>query len=207
MVVNAVEIVLPHVEGKVVSINGSRVVVEQADGLYVTVNTLPSTTYDEAGQSAPSSDLQAGSVVSVTGTLTADHEQIDASTVEIVLASVSGRVTGVSGTTITISGFAGTTETLTTDSGTGFRDRAGKTTIAAVTKGDFVQAVGTPGSGNSFAAKAVYIGPAVPSPVGGVGPVGGLGGGRVFGGGWNGPGGMMPGPVATPGVGGSSETE
>ena len=177
-VVSAVVIVLPHVSGKVLSVtpggNGSVVVVTQEDGLNVTVNTSPATTYEEAGQPAPSSDLQAGDVVSVTGTLSSDHTQIDATTVQIILPSVSGRVTDVSGTTITITVFNGTSETVTTDSGTVFRDKTGTTTIASVAKGDFVQAFGTPGSGNSFAAVTVYVGPltsAAPAfPGGGGGP-------------------------------------
>ena len=202
-VVGSVEIVPPHVSGKVMSINGSQVVVEQSDGLYVTVNTSASTTYDLAGQSASSAALKSGSVVSVTGTLTSDHEQIDATSIEIVLPSVSGRVSAVSGTTITISSFGGTTETLTTDSATTFRNQSGKATIAAVAKGDVVQAVGTPAGANSFAATAIYIGPAA-SPFGG--PMGPGRVGRGFGG-WNGPGAMMPAAGAMPGFGGASQAQ
>ena len=75
-------------------------------------------------------------VVSVTGTLSSDHDQIDATTVQILLPSISGRVTGVSGTTISITTFDGTAKNLTTDSSTVFRDESGTTTIAAVAKGD-----------------------------------------------------------------------
>jgi len=95
--VTLVEIVQPHVSGKVVKADGSQLVVSQQDGLNVTVNTSASTTYDEAGQPASASDVQVGTVVSVTGTLSSDHDQIDATTVEIVLPSIAGRVTGVSG--------------------------------------------------------------------------------------------------------------
>jgi len=157
--VGAVEIVLPHVSGKVVSINGSQVVVAQADGLYVTVNVSPSTSYDEAGQTATSSAVVAGAEVSVTGTLSSDHFQIDATTIEVLLPSVSGQVTAVSGTTITIKSFDGTTETVTTGPSTLFRNRSSKTTIASVAKGDLVEAFGTPGSGNAFSAVTVDVGP------------------------------------------------
>jgi len=191
--VTLVEIVLPHVSGKVVSVNGSQLVVSQQDGLNVTVNTSTSTTYDEVGQSVPASEVQVGTVVSVTGTLSSGHDQIDATTVEIVLPSVAGRVTGVSGTTITITSFDGTVETVTTDSSTVFRDQSGTTTIASVAKGDLVEASGTPGAGDTFAAVTVYVGSGTPSAPGvfggpgGFGGHGGFGGGPVPGGGsWNG---------------------
>jgi hypothetical protein len=182
--VGTVEIVLPHVSGKVISVNGSQVVVEQQDGLYVTVNLASSTAYDEAGQAAAPSAVVAGVEVSVTGALSSDHTQIDATTVDILLPSVAGQVTAVSGTTLTITGFDGTTETVTTGAGTVFRDKSGKTTIASVAKGDFVEAFGTAGSGSSFAAVTVDVGPGMssgPAFSGGPGGSGPSGGGR-FGG-------------------------
>ena len=150
-----VEIVEPQVFGKVVSVNGPQLVVAQQDGLNVTVNTSTSTTYDEVGKSASASDVRAGTVVSVTGSLSADHDQIDAATIEVVLPSVAGRVTGVSGTTITITIFGGTAETVTTDSSTAFHGPGGTTTVASVAKGNLVLAFGTPATGNTFAAVTV----------------------------------------------------
>ena len=157
--VGLVEILLPNVSGKVVSVNGSQVVVAQQDGLYVTVNTSTSTTYEQAGQAIPAVQLQAGTVVSVTGTVSSDHTEINATTVEIVLPSVSGRVTSVSGTTITLSTLNSAAETVTTGSSTVFRDQAGKTTISSVAKGDFVEAWGALGAVNSLAAAVVMVGP------------------------------------------------
>jgi len=188
-----VEIVQPHVLGKVVSASGSQLVVSQQNGLNVTVNTSTSTTYGEAGQSVPSTDVGVGTVVSVTGTVSPDHDQIDATSIEIVLPQVAGRVTDVSGTTITITGFGGTVETVTTDPTTVFRNRSGITTIASVAKGDLLQASGTPGSGDNFAAVTVFVGSGTPSAPGmfsrpgGLRGGGGPGGGPVPGGGaWRG---------------------
>jgi hypothetical protein len=212
--VKGVEIVLPHVSGKVMSVNGTQVVVQQADGLDVTVNLSSSTAYDAAGQAATSSAVVAGAEVSVAGTLTSDHTQIDATTVEIILPSVAGSVTAVSGRTISITSFGGKAVTVTTDSSTLFRDRTGKTTIASVTKGDFVEAFGTVGAGNSFAAATVDVGPAAsagPNLPGGFGAAGSFGpggfggpggpagrGGFARSGGWgtasNGPAGGAPAP-------------
>ncbi len=191
--VTLVEIVQPRVLGKVVSMSGFQLVVSQQDGLNVAVNTSTSTTYAEAGQSVPATDVGVGTVVSVTGTVSSDHDQIDATTIEIVLPTVAGRVTGVSGTTITITGFDGTVETVTTDSATVFRNQSGATTIASVAKGDLLQASGTPGSGNTFAAATVFVGSGTPSAPGVFAGPGGFrgrgspGGGPVAGGGaWRG---------------------
>jgi hypothetical protein len=211
--VRTVEIVLPHVSGKVISVNGSQVVVQQQDGLYVTVNVASSTAYDEAGQAAPSSAVVAGVEVSVTGTVSADHTQIDATTVDILLPSVAGQVTAVSGTTLTITGFDGTTETVTTGTGTVFRDKSGKTTIASVAKGDFVEAFGTVGSGSSFAAVTVDVGPGMSSgpaisggPAFSGGPAGSgpFGGGRFGGRGGSGRPGGFGGPAGWGGQGGTT---
>ena len=186
--VTLVEIVQPHVLGKVVSMSGSQLVVTQQDGLNVTVNTSTSTTYGEAGESVPATDVGVGTVVSVTGTVSSDHDQIDATTIEIVLPTVAGRVTDVSGTTITITGFDGTAETVTTDSTTVFRNQIGTTTIASVAKGDLLQASGTPGHGNTFAAATVFVGSGRPSVPG------------VF----AGPGGFRGGPSGAPMAGGGA---
>ncbi len=185
--VTRVEIVQLQVLGKVISTSGSQLVVTQQDGLNVTVNTSASTTYAEAGQSVPATDVGVGTVVFVTGTVSSDHNQVDATTIEIVLPTVAGRVTDVAGTTITITGFDGTVETVTTDSATVFRNQNGTTTIASVAKGDLLQASGRPGSGNTFAAATVFVASGMPSAPGvfagpggvrgrpGVGPLPGTG--------------------------------
>lgn len=190
-VVTNVEIVQPHVYGKITSVNGSEIVVSEAFGstigLNVTVNTSSTgTTYEDAGHTASAADLSVGTVVLVTGTLSSDHDQVDATTVEIVPASVTGQVTAVSGTTITIKSFDGTVETLTTGASTLFRDPGSKAkaSIESVAKGDLVEAFGTAGSGNSFAAITVDVGPSLPTagaPVPGFpGPVTGFGPGLGF---------------------------
>ena len=125
--------------------------------LYVKVNVSASTSYEQAGQTASSKALVVGAEVSVTGTVSSDHFQIDATTIDVLLPSVIGQVTAVSGTSITITSPGGTTETITTDSSTLFRNRSGKTTIASVAKGDTVEAYGTQGSDKSFSAVTVDV--------------------------------------------------
>ena len=68
-------------------------------------------------------------------------------------------------------------ETVTTDSATVFRNQSGTTTIASVAKGDHLQASGTPGSGDTFAAVTVFVGSLTASAPGVfAGPPGGFNG-------------------------------
>ncbi len=176
-----VEIVQPHVVGKVVKVSGTHLVVSGlagpfepggpgpagARGTRVTVNISTSTVYDEAGHQASVADLGPGTLVAVTGTATSVSGQIDATRIEILPASVVGRVTAISGTTITLRSSDGKAVSLTTDSSTVFRTFKGKATIASVAKGDIVEAMGKPGAGNSFSALTVVVGPAFPLPTSG----------------------------------------
>src|SRR5208283_2743975 len=100
-----VEIVQPHVVGKVVKVNGTQFVVSRqagpfgpggvglggVDGPQVTVNISTSTTYDQAGHPASVADINTGTLVAVTGTLSSSRGQIDATRIEIVPAAFSGR--------------------------------------------------------------------------------------------------------------------
>jgi hypothetical protein len=175
-VVAGVEIVQPQAYGKVVKVSGSQLVIAGRGGLNVTVNTSSHTTYSEAGDTVPAADIQVGTVVLATGSLSSSHDQIDALKVQIVPAAVTGQVTAVSGTTITVRSFGGTTETVTTSSKTIFTKPGGKATFASVAKGDFVEAFGTAGAGKTFAALTVVVRPAVPSGTGGLWGFAGRGG-------------------------------
>jgi len=189
-----IEVVQPHVVGKVIKVSGSRLVVAGQGGPFgpgglgrvgdggtqVTVNLSTSTAYDEAGHSASVADLSSGTLVSVAGTWSSTRGQIDATRIEILPASIAGRVTAISGTTITVRSFGGKAETLTTDSSTVFFTFKGKATIASVAKGDIVQAFGKPGPGNTFSAGTVVVGHGFPFGMNGRGPGGFFG--RGFGG-------------------------
>jgi hypothetical protein len=200
-VVATVDIIQPQASGKVVKVSGSQLIIAGRGGLNVTVNTSSSTTYGEVGHTASAGDISVGSVVIATGTLSSTHDQVDALKIQIVPATVSGQVTGVSGSTFTIRAFDGTTETVTTDSSTIFRKPGGKATLASVAKGDFVAASGKAGAGKSFAALTVLVGPALRSGMGGHSGPWGFGGSGGFGGHGGRPG-SGGGPASAPGFGG-----
>lgn len=79
-----VEIVLPAVTGKVVSISGSQVVVQDGQGFWRTVDVSSSTVYGQAGKKAAASALKTGEYVVAAGRIAADHTTLDASAVALL---------------------------------------------------------------------------------------------------------------------------
>jgi len=106
-VATTVDVVSPSVVGKVVSVANDRITVEDAQGFWHTVRVSSSTAYELGGQPATSSAVATGEQVVARGSVDPNHTDLDASSVDIVLPQVTGRVTSVSGTTITLQG-AGT---------------------------------------------------------------------------------------------------
>jgi hypothetical protein len=80
---SAVELVLPEVEGKFVSISGSQLIVEDSEGFWRTINLSSSTAYGEAGKSATESALKAGVYVLASGQIASDHTTLQASAVAV----------------------------------------------------------------------------------------------------------------------------
>lgn len=79
-----VEIVLPMVAGKVVSISGSQVTVQDGQGFWRTVDVSSSTAYAQAGKKAAASALKTGEYVLAAGQIAADHTTLDASAVALL---------------------------------------------------------------------------------------------------------------------------
>lgn len=158
----AVLVVGPRIEGRVVSVTGQTVVVADAQGFYRTIVTSSSTSVTEAGTASGLNAVTPGTQIAATGTIAADHTDLDATAIRIVLPRVVGKVTAVDTATGTITlatpPSSGTT-TVTTTSTTTFRKGTASTTLSAIPIGSFVVATGTPGAGNTFAALKVVVGP------------------------------------------------
>jgi hypothetical protein len=82
-----VDIVLPEVAGKVLSISGSQVVVQDGQGFWRTVDVSSSTAYGQAGKAAAASALKTGQYVVATGQIASDHTTLDASAVALLGSS------------------------------------------------------------------------------------------------------------------------
>ncbi len=155
----SVEIILPSLEGGVVSISGGTIVVSDLEGFHRTIVTTGATTYAEAGTSVSASALTKGADIVAFGAIAANHTDLDATTVEIVGPVAGGTVTKVSGTTITLAALAGGhTLTIVTTPTTIFRSNGKASSLSAIKVGDVLAAIGTPESTTRFAATAVRFG-------------------------------------------------
>lgn len=170
----AVVIVLPRVAGVVTSVSGATLTVTGRDALPHTINTDSSTRYLSGGQSASFSDVKVGSAIVAQGKLNADGS-LTAVRVAIVLPHVSGKVTGVSGSTVTIANVWGQTYTVNTSSSTTYVAPGGVTaTLSSVTPGERIVAAGTLGA-NAQTINATRIRIMPLHRAGPAGPKGGFG--------------------------------
>ncbi|HZS89551.1 MAG TPA: DUF5666 domain-containing protein [Chloroflexota bacterium] len=140
----------------VTGVNGNTISATWRGGQAITITVGVSTTYTQAGLSATLADVHTGSVIAVRGTRTGTNT-VNATAITIVLPSEAGVVTGVNGSTITITGFDGASHTINTDSNTHF-DKAGATAaLSDVTNGVAVVAQGPVASDGSMTAVRITI--------------------------------------------------
>jgi len=172
-----VDIIGPSISGTVVSDSGGTIVVTDNMGFRRTILPASATTYSELGTSVPASAVKPGTEIVAFGLVDSDHTSLDASSVRIVGPETGGRVTAVSGGTITVSSAVGTTK-ITTTPATIFEAGGKSSSLAGVKTGDFLEAIGVSQPDGSFQATGVNVenltvsggGPGhrfVPRPVGG----------------------------------------
>lgn len=148
------------------SVSGNTITAKQSDGTSVTIHTTSSTRYTRAGKTVDSSQVKAGTQIAVQGTRNSDGS-IAASTVNIVLPHAQGKITQISGSTITVSSRGGT-QTIHVSASTTYdtvtRGSNGPTSSAAslsdLKVGTYIEAEGSQNSDGSLAAEAVHILPA-----------------------------------------------
>ncbi len=156
----SVNVVLPSLIGTVHSVGHGQFVLVDSQGFWRTVNTSGSTSYLQSGTSASASVVVAGAQVEAAGTVDSDHTSLDASTVNVILPSVAGQVSAIAGTNIIVSGFDGSTTTVTTSGATHFTAGGKPGSIGDVKVGDVLTASGTKSSNGDLAAVTVTVSPA-----------------------------------------------
>lgn len=167
----AIIIVLPSAGGVVTNIQGSTITVTGFDAVQHTITVRGSTKYDRAGKSAGLSDVKVGSLIQAEGTQNSD-ESLTAQAVHIILPHVAGKVTAIQGSTITISGFDGTTYSIDASSATFGLPGAASASLKDVKVNSIVIAEGAlDQKSHTLNAVRVEIPPAMPGP----GKLGGFG--------------------------------
>jgi Domain of unknown function (DUF5666) len=141
----------------VASVSGSTITATLPSGTSVTIHTSSSTTYGRAGVSVSASAIAKGDTIAVKGQRNSDGS-ITASHVEIVLPSVAGTVTAISGSTLTLKSERGTATATVHIAAGATLQRAGQTaSLSDIHVGDTITAVGTLNSDKSLNAERVEI--------------------------------------------------
>jgi hypothetical protein len=152
-----VNVVLPELSGKVTAMAGGTITLTDSQGFWRTVKASAKTTYTRSGESGDASDVTVGSQITAVGSVDADHTDLDASRINVVLPSLSGKVTAISGGMITLQPFGGRSQTVDTTASTTFSDGGTAGSLGDVSVGDFISATGTHGSNGSFRAIEVSV--------------------------------------------------
>jgi hypothetical protein len=169
--------------GDVIALTGSAITVLNREGSSTTYAITSTTTVTKDRASSTIAALALGESVHINVSST---DATTATSIDIVPANIAGKVTAVSGDTITIAGPDGTTGTIDVTSSTTFAKSGATASLSDVTVGSFVFAEGTFGA-TATTIDATSVGIGQPSPGTGPGPRGFAGGGQ------GGPGG--PGPM------------
>jgi hypothetical protein len=142
----------------ITSISGSSLSLKTADGWTRTITPTAATTITKAGATITVSDLSVGDQVAFSQTKQTDGTYtIDA--IRVILPSVGGQVSAVSGNTITVTQGDGTSATIHVDSATAYQVEGVTTaTLSDIKVGNFVVAQGTLRTDGSLDASLVASG-------------------------------------------------
>jgi hypothetical protein len=142
----------------VTGVSGNTITATGRGGQTITVQVSATTAYTEAGASASFSDVKTGSIIAVQGSFAnTSGTTINATGVTIVLPTEAGVVTNVNGDTLTITGFDGTTHTVTLNGSTRYQKAGQSAAQSDVTTGTAIEVEGTLNSDGSLSAVRVTI--------------------------------------------------
>lgn len=142
----------------VTSVTNNTIAATGRGGQTITVQVSATTAYTEAGASASLSDIAVGSRIAVRSTAaTTGGTTIDATGVTIVLPQVAGVVTQAGNATLTLTGFDGSTRTVTVTSATRYQKAGQSAALADIVTGTAIVVEGTTASDGSLSAVRVTI--------------------------------------------------
>ena len=138
------------------NVSGQTITAKRPDGVSITVKVSASTQYTRAGKTVSLSAITSGEAIHVMGQRNSDGS-IAATRVDIVLPQAGGKVTAISGSTITIQDRQGATQAIHTSASTTVQ-RAGQTaSLSDIAVGTQIGAEGTKNSDGSLNAEAIQI--------------------------------------------------
>jgi hypothetical protein len=141
----------------ITAINGSSLSLKTDDGWTRTITVTSSTTITKAGETIALSGLAVGDQIAFAQERASDGTY-SITAIKVVLPSIGGEVTAVSGNTISVTGKDGTTGTIHVDASTTYEDGDGTAALSDIAVGDFVIGVGTLRADGSLDADVVHTG-------------------------------------------------
>jgi hypothetical protein len=142
--------------GYVTAVTATSVTVLRWNGMSTTYTITPTTVFTEGAQPATAAQLVVGDRINIR---LARSAKTTALRINIELAQLAGKVTSVSGDTITITGGQGFSRTILVGTTTTYTESGAPATLAAVTVGVSISAKGTVDTnGNTLDALSVTIG-------------------------------------------------
>lgn len=141
----------------VTSVANGTISATQRNGTAVTIHVTSGTTYTRAGKTVAASAVAKGDSIAVKGQRNGDGS-VNATNVQIVLPNYNGKVTAISGSTLTIqSGPNGATETIHVLSGATIRRGGQSAALSDIAVGDTISATGDLNGDKSLNAEAIEI--------------------------------------------------
>ncbi len=126
--------------GIVTALSSTSILVEGPAGTSTTYALTASTTFREGNETVSQSSLSLGERVVIK---TSSSQSATAVSVDIILVELSGRVTSVSGSTITIVDAEGFSRSIDVDATTAYDENGNAATLADVVVGSRIEAAGT----------------------------------------------------------------
>jgi hypothetical protein len=139
----------------ITGIDGSNLALKTADGWTRTIVVTSSTKITRAGETISLSGLKVGDAIGFS-----EKKQTDGTysieAIRVILPTISGQISAISGNTITVKGFGGTTSTIHVDSSTTYRIAGdAKATLSDLKVGMAIGAEGTKNADGSLQALSI----------------------------------------------------
>jgi len=130
---------MASIRGTVTALTGSSLTVLGKDGVSTVFTIATTTTYKDDGATLGAADLAVGAKVGVEVSTAAATTALN---IEIELANLSGKVTAVSGNTITVGNYKGTTHSVDVSATTTYTKDGAAATLADIVVGTHIRAEG-----------------------------------------------------------------
>jgi hypothetical protein len=141
----------------VTSLSGTTINAKLRGGAAISIATTSATTFREAGSTVALAAVQPREHILVRGTFDRATHSVQAKQVVIVAPSMTGVVTNVAGSTITLTGRNAVQHTISIGTSTKIEQAGQTATPQAIAVGSVVTAQGTRGAGGSFTVLRVVI--------------------------------------------------